>query len=414
LPNSLPRSSGGILRPDLFTRLISFDEALRRTLAAAVPIERVEREPIVRARDRVAAVNVVSGVDVPAFDRAAMDGYAVRADDVADAAHAGVHLHCVGQIFAGRPFGGVVGPGECVEIGTGAPMPRGADTVVMVEQTSRNGDAVGITAPATPGQHVGRRGSDLIAGTVFIRRGDHLTPGRIGALAAAGVTDVEVFARPIVGVISTGDELTAPGEALAAGHVFDVNRFTLQAIIDAHGGQPIVLGSVNDSSDAIGTTLARANGCDVIVCSAGSSVGSKDLVTDAIERLGQVTFHGIAIKPGKPTLLGAIGATPVFGMPGNPASCLSNAYLLLVPFLRKMARLPAWQPTRRLLPLARTIRSLSERHQYFTVRIVDGCVEPAFKSSGDITSMAAADGFIEIPPGSAAIDAGTIVTVTLF
>jgi molybdenum cofactor synthesis domain-containing protein len=399
------------MRPDVFGELISFDEALRRTLAAVQPVTRRETAQLDHALERVVAQNVVSTIDVPSFDRSAMDGYAVRASDIPPS---GAVLTCVDRIVTGEVSQRVLREGECSEISTGAPMPTGADAVVMVERTTRQDDRVTITSPATSGQNVGRRGADLRRGETIVQAGDMLTPARIGALAAAGVTHVEIFERPSIAVISTGNEVTSPGAPLAAGHVYDVNRFTLRALAERHGGRATLAPLVGDDLDELVGALRTAASHDIIVCSGGSSVGGRDLLVDAVQRLGTTVFHGVAVKPGKPTLLGRIGATPIFGMPGNPTSCLSNAYLLLMPFLRATARLPAWTPTRLTLPLTLGIRSSSDRHQFFTVRLVEGGVQPAFKSSGDITSMAAAHGYIEIPVSVTDLPAGTPVVVTLF
>jgi molybdenum cofactor synthesis domain-containing protein len=218
----------------------------------------------------------------------------------------------------------------------------------------------------------------------------------------------------MVAILSTGPELTPAGEPLPAGHIYDVNTVTLGAVVTQHGGDPVVIAeSVDDSVDALVDALQRAAVYDVIVTSGGSSVGGRDLLLDAIQRCGRVDFHGIAVKPGKPTLFGRVGDTPIFGMPGNPTSCLSNAYILLVPFLRRLAQLPVWQPVTRSLPLKRAIPALADRHQFYTVRIVEDEAEPAFKSSGDITSMASADGYIEVPAGTKGIAAGDAVTVVM-
>jgi molybdopterin molybdotransferase len=241
-----------------------------------------------------------------------------------------------------------------------------------------------------------------------------LNPSRIGALAALGTRDVEVFARPTVAILSTGNEIAEPGQPLGPGQIYDINRFTLETIIRQHGGLgvplPIAADSVEDLSDA----LDAASGHDVVVFSGGSSVGERDLILDVLKANGEVHFHGIAVKPGKPTVFGAIGGRPVFGMPGYPTSCLSNAYLLLVPFLRTVARLPEWRPVTVEAPLTRRIVSTTGRHQFYTVKLIDGRAEPAFKASGDITSMANADGYIEIPAQTDVVEAGTIVTVKLF
>lgn len=403
------------MRPDLFSQMLRFDDALARVLDAVKPVDRIEHVRVADAIGRVAAADVRSSIDVPPFDRATMDGYAVRATDVAAAGPASpVTLTCVDRIFTGQTSPRTIGAGECAEIGTGAPLPAGADSVVMVERTSRSGDRVLVRDAARAGQNIGRRGADITAGESAVRAGDPINPARAGAIAAIGTSSVDVFAKPTVAIFSTGQEVVPPGQRLGPGQVYDVNSVTLQTVVHQHGGAPTLFAPVTDSVDALTEALARAAACDVIITSGGSSVGGRDLLLDAIERCGSVTFHGIAVKPGKPTLFGHVGTTPVFGMPGNPTSCLSNAYILFIPFLRALARLPPWQPERRALPLTRAIDALADRHQFYTVRIVNGRVEPAFKSSGDITSMAAADGYIEIPAGQKGFEAGEIVTVTLF
>jgi molybdenum cofactor synthesis domain-containing protein len=401
------------MRPIAETLL--FDVALRMVMDAAAPIARTERLPIVRADGRVASRDVLSAVDVPPFDRAAMDGYAVRAEDTFGAgAHAPASLRAVDRVFTGQVPARGIGPGECIEIATGAPMPAGADAVVMVEETEQAGDAVRVLTPVYPRQHVGRRAADLAAGQVIVAAGVVLNPSRVGALAGAGVTDVEVYAKPTVAILSTGNEIALPGAPLAPGQIYDINRFTLEAIVGRHGGDAVSLPVAADTRDELGAALQAACAHDIIVFSGGSSVGERDLMLDVLRAHGDVRFHGIAVKPGKPTVFGVVGRTAVFGMPGYPTSCLSNAYMLLAPFLRAVARLPAWSPASVDLPLARRVVSTTGRHQFYTVRIADGRAEPAFKASGDITSMAHADGYIEIPAQTDVVEAGTVVTVRLF
>jgi molybdenum cofactor synthesis domain-containing protein len=325
-----------------------------------------------------------------------------------------VRLAVVGRIAAGAMPDRAVGPGEASRIFTGAPMPEGADAVVMVEETERDGDKVSILTPVYARQNVGRRGADLAAGSVVIAAGQVLNPARIGAIAATGSADVDVFARPTVAILSTGNEIAEPGQPLAAGQIYDINRFTLASIIRRHGGLPTALPIAADSVEDLSAALDAARTFDIVVFSGGSSVGERDLILDVMEKRGTVHFHGIAVKPGKPTVFGAIGGKPVFGMPGYPTSCLSNAYMMLVPFLRAVARLPEWTPRTIDVPLARRVVSTTGRHQFYTVRIVDGRAELAFKASGDITSMAHADGYIEIPAQTDVVEAGTTVTVKLF
>jgi molybdopterin molybdotransferase len=399
-----------------FTSTISLDEARRRLDANVRPIDRTEGIALAEAGGRVAAADIFSPIDVPPFARSAMDGYALLSADTAGASQASpISLRLIDRIYTGRSSDKTVVPGTCAEIATGAPLPAGADAVVMVEETSAIGEAaIQIFAPATAGQNVGRRGADIAHGDRVIAAGDVLTPSRIGAVAAIGRADVDVFAKPRVAILSTGNEVVEPGRPLPPGHIYDVNRFTLSSIVAAHGGSPEPHRPVADTVDALLVALGVCAAADLIVFSGGSSVGERDLVVDAIAARGEMIFHGIAVRPGKPTAFARVGTTPFFGMPGNPTSCLSNAYILLVPFLRAIARLPPHAPRVVRLPLARKIASAAGRHQFYTVRIREGMALPAFKGSGDITSLSQADGYIEIPADQSGIDAGALVDITLF
>jgi molybdopterin molybdotransferase len=403
-----------MMRP--FTSTISLDEARKRLAAAIRPIDRSERVRLEDANGRVAATDLVSAIDVPPFARSAMDGYAVIAADTAGASRSKPNsLRLLDRIYTGAISKAIVTPGTCAEIATGAPLPDGADAVVMVEETTKAGDdRIEIFAPATAGQNVGRRGADIMAGDRVITSGDVLTPSRIGALAAIGCTGVEVFARPRVAILSTGNEVVDPGTTLAPGQIFDVNRFTLGAVVSSHGGVPEPRRAAEDTIEALTAALDASAHADLVVFSGGSSVGERDLIVDAIRARGEVIFHGIAVKPGKPTVFALVRGTPFFGMPGNPTSCLSNAYILLVPFLRAMARLPPLIPRTMDVPLGRAIVSAAGRHQFYTVKLRDGAAFPAFKGSGDITSLSQADGYIEIPAAKSRVEEGTMVEVTLF
>ena len=346
-----------------------------------------------------------------------MDGYAVMAADTERATRsAPTRLRMLDRIYTGQPSSITIVRGTCAEISTGAPLPDGADAVVMVEETATHEDRIEIFAAATAGQHIGRRGADIGAGDRVITAGDFLFPSRVGAIAAIGQADVQVFAKPRVAILSTGNEVVEPGATLAPGHVFDVNRFTLGAIVAAHGGIAEPRHAAQDTVAALVDAIDACATADLIVFSGGSSVGERDLVVDAIAARGTMVFHGIAVRPGKPTAFATIGrpATPFFGMPGNPTSCLSNAYILLVPFLRALARLPPHRPSLVQAPLGRRIASAVNRHQFYTVRLRDGVAFPAFKGSGDITSLSQADGYIEIPADQSVVEEGSSVTVTLF
>ena len=377
---------------------------------------RTERVELERAAGRVAAEDVASSIDVPPFSRSAMDGYAVIAADTTRASRSTpVELRLVDRIYTGHMSNVSIDAGTCAEIATGAPLPGGADAVVMVEETLSSGDGrVQIFAAAAPGQNIGRQGADIRRGERVVAAGSLITASRVGALAAVGCTSVAVFERPRVAILSTGNEVVDPGQRLAPGQIFDVNRFTLAAIVSSHGGVPEPHRPAHDSIDALVAALDACSTSDLIVFSGGSSVGERDLIVDAIAARGEMIFHGIAVKPGKPTAFARVGGTPFFGMPGNPTSCLSNAYILLVPFLRALARLPAHAPRIVRIPLGRRIVSAAGRHQFYTVRLSDGVALPAFKGSGDITSLSNADGYIEIAADESTVEEGSLVDVTLF
>jgi molybdopterin molybdotransferase len=395
---------------------ISLEEAIAIVAEATTVVDRVERVPLREAGGRVIAEAVAATIDVPPFDRAAMDGYAVMAADTFGAGRYEPRvLRCIETVYTGQLPTKRLSTGECTEIATGAPLPEGADAVVMVEETEKGstGD-IRIFTPVYPRQHVGRRGADIAAGQPVLAAGDLLNPSRIGALAATGATDVAVYARPRVAILSTGNEVVAPGKPLGPGQIYDINQYTLSTVIQAHGGVPVIKPTAPDDLRALTEAVLEAAAEDVLVFSGGSSVGERDLILDVLQGSGEVLFHGIAVKPGKPTVFGRVNGRPVLGMPGYPTSCLSNAYMLLVPMLRRMARLPDYLPRTMRAPLSRRIVSTTGRHQFYTVRIVDGAAVPAFKASGDITSMSLADGYIEIPPQTDIVEAGEMVDVKFF
>jgi molybdenum cofactor synthesis domain-containing protein len=402
------------MRP--FQSTISIEDARRIIYDAVRPINRVERVELIASRGRVLAADAKATADVPPFSRAAMDGYAVIAADLAGASHNILtSLTRIERVYTGQVPQRPVTPGTCAEVATGAPMPLGADAVVMVEET-RTGDAdtVLFVAQARPGQNIGRQGQDIRAGHTVLEAGTELNASRIGALAALGFTSVDVYARPRVAILGTGNEIVAPGTPLQPGQLYDINSFTLSTVVAEQGCEPLVVRTAADTIEDLTHAIDECPPHDVLVLSGGSSVGTRDLVLDVVRAKGEVLFHGIAVKPGKPTAFGRIGSALVFGMPGYPTSCLSNAYILLAPALRRLARRtdPA-RPTVRL-PLAERVVSVSGRHQFYTVRIANGVAVPAFKASGDITSMSQADGYIEIEAATEAVEAGTLVDVKFF
>ena len=328
--------------------------AARSIIDTAIhPIARVETVALDAAHTRVLARPAVATRDVPPFSRAAMDGYAVRAEDTAGAtSDTPITLRRVGTIYTAEVTDRALRPRECYEIATGAPMPPGADAVVIVEQTaSHDAEAVQVFAPVASGQNIGQKASDIAAAQTVLEDGAVLTSSRIGALAAIGLPQVEVYARPRVAILSTGNEIVEPGDTLSPGALYDVNRFTVAAVVREHGGEPVFIRTANDTLADLSRALDECLAHDMLVFSGGSSVGERDLILDVIGDRGRVLFHGISVKPGKPTAFGLIDAKPVFGLPGYPTSCLTNAYVLLAPAVRKMAHLPPVLTRQVTLPL---------------------------------------------------------------
>jgi molybdenum cofactor synthesis domain-containing protein len=394
--------------------LISIDEAREIIERHTTAVDRTEAVPLTEASGRVTARSVSSRIDIPPFDRAAMDGYALRAEDSFRASkQTPVRLGILGKIHAGEVPDKKIAAGTCVQIATGAVMPEGADAVVMVEYTDLDGEAMTFTRPVYPGENVSRAGADMHEGDLILGAGVVLAPAHIGSLAAAGFDTVEVYDRPGVTVVSTGDEVVKPPQSLGGAQVYDVNSFTTGSLLLENGARVTLRGPCRDDLESIEEIL-HEEGADMLIFTGGSSVGERDILVDALEKHGEVLFHGVAVKPGKPTLFARTGSQIIFGMPGYPASCLSNGYMFLIPVVRKMAHLPPVERRTRKLPIGQRVVSTIGRHQFFTVTVENGIAVPAFKESGAITSMSRADGYIEIPANVDLLDKDEIVEVTLF
>ena len=401
------------LRPD--RTMVTIADARAILAASGSPVARTETVPLHHLSGRVLACDLDAAMDVPPFARAAMDGYAVIAADTGEARDdAPVTLRLADSIYTGDAPGHHLVRGCCAGIATGAPLPNGADAVVMIEQTTRDGDLVRIRVAARAGQNIGSRGSDVRAGQRVLAEGTVLTPARIGVIAALGLPHATVYERPRVAILCTGNEVVEPGSRLAPGQIYDVNTATLAAVVREHGGDPVPFPPIADDRAAIANAFDAALEADMVLVAGGSSVGERDYILETIEARGAVRFQGIAIKPGKPTIFGIADGTPVFGMPGNPTSCLSNAYLLVAPLLRTIARLPAPPDAVIHARLARPVFSPRGRHQFYPVRLEGGDAVPAFKGSGDITSLAGADGYFEIAADIERVDEGTLVEVRRF
>jgi len=395
--------------------LISPDDAKKIIDENVKPVRRKEKIKIENCLGRVLAVDVKAGFDVPGFDRAAMDGYAVIANDTFGAGQfTPKTLKLVGIIHAGETINKTIHKGECAQIATGAKLPKGSSAVVMVEDTGKEKNKVKIFKPVYPKANVSGKDEDIKKGSIVLKKGDVLNPGKVGALSALGIPEVYVYAQPKIAVIPTGREIANLNENLKEGQVYDINSYTLLSVINGNGGSAVKHDIVEDAFNEIMGAVEFAVNNDMIVLSGGSSVGERDVLFNVIQSLGNVLFHGVQIKPGKPTLFGIIKNKPVFGMPGYPTSCLVNAYVFLLPAIRKMSGLPAKKEEVIRVKLSRRVVSTLGRRQFLTVKIENSKAVPVFKESGAITSMANADGYIEIPENVDLIEKDEEVEVKLF
>ena len=396
--------------------LTRFDEALKKLMDAAKPIERKEKVALTDCGYRVLAEDIVAPFDVPPFDRAAMDGYAVRAEDIAQASPENpVTLKVIGQVLAGdEPPNAEVTNGTCFEVATGAPIPKGSNCVMPVEDTKRQGNLVHALKAYPKHANIDERGADIRVSETVLREGTLLTPARIGVLAGLGLENVPVYARPIVAVIPTGSEIAKPGEPLRLGQVYDMNTYTLASLLRQHGCEPWLKDIVPDDEKSLQNALEDTiENADMVVFTAGSSVGQRDILPRLIGERGTLLFHGLATRPGRPTLAAVVDGKVVVNLPGFPTSCLMMAYVLLVPVLHKMARLPEWEPKTVQAKLAHDVKSPEGLRQFLTVRLRNGWAERAYKESSTITSLSHADGFIVIPEEVTYLPMDTVVTITL-
>ncbi len=380
----------------------SVPEALRAVLSRIRPVERTELLAVPTAAGRVAAEDVTSRVPVPAFPCSHVDGYAVRTRDLKGvSATRPVNLRMVGAIHAGECFPRALAAGETVAIATGAPVPHGADAVEMFENVDATGRIIQFSLNVVPGENVDPAGGDLALGTRIVTQGTPLTPALIGLLSLAGYGQVRVYARPVVGVLSSGNELRPPGpEPLPYGKVFEANSAALSALIEPNGGVPKVLPPVRDVASVLERALRRALAAsDMVVVSGGSSVGERDLLHTVLPRVGTVLFHGVKVRPGMPTIAAESGGKVILGMPGHPASCLSNALWLLVPAVRKLSHLPGDGTSRVRVRMARD--TPLHGHGFSTVvplRIQGETARSTFHGSHFITSLHPANGYAILPP----------------
>jgi molybdopterin molybdotransferase len=398
---------------------LPLSDALGRVLAAVTPVSDSERLPIRQALGRVLGSDVRSTIDVPAHDNSAMDGYALRSADLPDAAP--LRLRLIGTAFAGRPFDGRVGEGESVRIMTGAPVPEGADTVVMQERVSADNGHVQINALPARGANVRMAGEDIKAGEVALSAGVQLQPAHIGLLASIGAAEVDVLRRPRVAFFSTGDELCEVGTPTQPGQIYDSNRYTLFGMLQRLDTEMVDLGVIRDRPDELEAGLRRAaEGADLIVTTGGVSVGEADHLVEIFERLGQIDFWSIAIKPGRPTVFGTLGDALYLGLPGNPVSAMATFYQLARPAILKLSGSQPQVPVLISASCAATIKTKAGRTEFLRgvlSRDQQGqyvVAKTGHQGSGILSSMTQANCFIVIPENAEVIEAGSQVDVQPF
>ncbi|MFC2026830.1 gephyrin-like molybdotransferase Glp [Chloroflexota bacterium] len=400
----------------LFGELISFETAREFIERHVLPVERTRSLKIDDALGCVLAEDIIARHYTPPFNRAAMDGYAVKSKDTVGASKQNPKkLNLVGTLYAGSTINGELSAGESIQISTGAPMPAGADAVVMLENTEHTDNIVSIFKSASPLSNVALKGEDIKRGEIVLKRGMHLGAGKIGVLASQGSRRCMVYEKPAVAILPTGEEIVETGRRLKAGQIYDINSHTLSAVVKGNGGLPVIFSTTGDNTESIKANLDKAlDNADLVVISGGSSVGEKDLIIDVLEERGKVFFHGINIKPGKPTAFAIVKGKPVLCMPGYPTSCLINAYLLLGPAIRRMAHLPPGRSFSIQAKMGARVTGGNGRRLSLPVRLEGETAYPILKGSGAITGTAQADGYITVDEDKAYLEKDSLVKVILF
>jgi len=409
----------------LFRKLLSFDEArqiLKKNFSPK-PVG-VERVSISEAHDRVLAGDVVAQMDVPPFDRSTVDGYAVRAANTFGADEdRPVALKLCGRVAVGESPNIVVENGLTAEIATGAPLPKGADAVVMMEHTTQKDDTIFIHRPVSKGENVMKAGSDIRKGETILKKNQRMSSREIGVLAALGLTEASMYKRPKVAILSTGAEIVEPGKPLPPGKIYDINAHALSAEVKECGGEPINLGIVPDERDQLKGAVKRAlKTADALITSGGVSVGPKDIIPQVLDELGEpgVIISGIAVKPGKPTTIAIIEGKPVFSLPGHPTSSLLMFHIIVRPIICKMVGRTEETPPMLKAVAAAKMFTARGRRTFVMVSLTYDKNGKLLASpvptglSGAITTLTKASGFVEISEERQFINAGDEITVYLF
>ena len=409
-----------------FLNLTPPSEALDRFMDAWSGPGKIETEtlPTEDALGRVLAQEILAPHPLPPFPRSTVDGYAVRAADTHGATSSlPAYLELIGEVLMGTTSGLEIGSGQTAVVHTGGMIPKGADAVIMLEDTQQaQDDEIEILKAVAVGENILVEGEDVKAGETVLKSGTRLRPQEIGGLMALGYTKIEAAVRPSVAILSSGDEVIPPAGEPTPGQVRDINSYTLSALVERAGGLPVRQGIIADNRAALQAAAESAFGeHDILLITAGSSVSARDITVDILAELGEpgVLVHGLAIKPGKPTILALAENKPLIGLPGNPVSALVVGGLILPAILRRSLGMPAqnWYPQ---IPARLTVNVASQagREDYQPVRLVKSSkgllAEPVYGRSNLIFTLVRADGLIRIPPEANGLPEGELVTVRLF
>ncbi len=403
-----------------FSERASVADALDRVLWR-VKTAGTEKVDLLHAHGRVLAEDVMAPVDVPPFDRAAMDGYALMGENTFGASQGNpLYFRVVGEVIPGKSLDQGIRDNEAVKIMTGAPLPRGANAVAMFEYVRELGGEIEVVKAVTPGKNVSRRGEDVRRGELLLRKGRRLKPQDVALMAALGFSRVPVSRVPSVAIIATGDELIEPGKDAGEAEIYDANSYSVFSMVKRDGGSPRLYGIVKDDYIKMKETLEKALRDDIVIITGATSVGERDFVPQVLRELGEIVFHGVAMRPGEPTGAGFAGDRAVFMLPGYPVAAVFAYETFVRPALEKMLglRRGARYPTVKGR-LTRRVASELGRRDYVRVRLLpseDGpLVEPLMaKGSGVISSLVRADGFVVVPENTEGIEEGTRVEVNLF
>jgi molybdopterin molybdotransferase len=410
-----PQPGGRDVRMRGFQDRAEVEEVVRLLDERVRPLP-AEKVPAPNAGGRVLAADIIAEVAVPGFDRAAMDGYAVRAEETFEAGpYNPLEWRVIGESLPGRPFAEKVPPGHAVRIMTGAPVPAGTDAIVPVEIAQETTGVLRVTEPVSPGRHVGRRGEDIEPGRTVLSSGRVLRPQDLGLLASIGVAEVAVIRRPRIDILITGDELLPAGSKPQGYHIVDSNSVMLAALVRRDSGEPRIAPLIPDRRDAVSEAI-RTSTADVLLVSGGSSVGQEDHAPTVVAELGELAVHGIALRPASPTGIGFLDGRPIFLLPGNPVSCLCAYDLFASRAIRKLGGRSSDLPYQRVqMTLTAKVSSAVGRVDYVRVRIRKGQAEPlAVSGASMLSTTTVSDGFVLVSRDSEGYPAGETVTVFLY